>query len=113
MLSAALLCYFAFLGIYLHYNDPSALPTPLAQLSTIGQRALTWTLLALSALPWLWLYRLEVGLALWIVVLSLISVVVVLIYPLAKVHLLATSKYLLAVLLGLVLLGEFHASGLL
>lgn len=90
-----LTCYFSFLYFYLAKNDLQTLATidlPMFMLSPSAY--LPWAVLACGLLPWWWLFGFEVGVALWLTVLSLVSLIVVVLYPLQPQRLLLWSRRL-------------------
>ncbi len=115
MIVATLITYFCFLYFYLYHNDRLALTAMLGAClpvlaELIEKPALAWTVLLASLLPWWYVQGFEVGMAAWLVALSLVALPVVLLYPHASERLLVWSKKLLWVLGILLIFGELGAA---
>lgn len=95
MIVATISCYFSFLYFYLAKNDLAVLAKMrLPSFICSPPKFLPWTVLALSLLPYWWQFGFEVGVSLWLLVLSGLSLLVVLVYPFSAPLLLRCSKWL-------------------
>ncbi|MBS9777689.1 MAG: hypothetical protein KGV50_02890 [Gammaproteobacteria bacterium] len=115
MIVATLITYFCFFYFYLYKNDQQTLThiittrLPVA-LAICKHFASPWAMLLISFLPWWYLQGLEVGIAAWLVSLSLVALPIILLYPHVAKSLLAWSKKLLIIGIVLFVLGEFGAA---